>query len=304
MRRPGGILILGATGLVGRHLVREFHPLGEIIGTSFKHVSEGLISVDIANGETLCDLYHEIDPWLVLLPAAIADVDYCERNPERSWVVNVQPPVILAELCARSGAKLVFFSTDYVFSGDSGPYSESDRVAPVNIYGKHKLAAEQAILDRHPSALIIRTSLVYGERLYPPDPIARLVANVLRGERQGFPADQWSSPTDVGDLCSGVRLLVGRSESGIFHLAGPVRCSRLDYARAICKIFGGNPELIFSQARHPGSAPRPHSCGLRIEKAQKIINYRARHYLAGLAELHGRSCPATDLVRQPNVLNN
>jgi dTDP-4-dehydrorhamnose reductase len=267
----------------------EFQSFGCLISTCFQHNYKDLISIDIANEGNVRDLYHEIDPFLVLLPAAIADVDYCEHYPQRSWMVNVRAPTVLAELCAVSGAQLVFFSSDYVFSGECGPYSETDIVGPVNVYGRHKLAAERAVLDRNPNALVIRTSCVYGQRLHPPDPIATLMAAIARGEPQGVPADQWNSPTNVVDLCVGVRLLVERCQAGIFHLAGPVRCTRLDYAKAICKAFGGCPDLIFSQSRRSESAPRPLSCGLRIDKAKKAVGYKARHYLVGLSELHERS---------------
>ena len=158
------ILLTGSTGQIGWELQRTLLPLGEVIPVS-RNAPIPLLQLDLAAPQRLCQLIREIQPDLIVNAAAYTAVDKAETEPELAQAVNGTAPGIIAEEAKRIGAAIVHYSTDYVFDGiQTRPYRENDPTNPLNIYGKTKLAGEQAILAVAVPHLILRTSWVYGMR--------------------------------------------------------------------------------------------------------------------------------------------
>ncbi|MDD5347925.1 MAG: SDR family oxidoreductase, partial [Candidatus Omnitrophica bacterium] len=202
MSSPARSLVITTTGLVGGNLyavlsrrepsmARTFYPAVE---------KEPGFAVDIADPASLEPLFKQVSPKTVFLSAALTNVDYCESHPEESSRINVQGTKNVVDACARQRAKLVFFSSDYVFDGTDGPYSETDCPGPICEYGRQKLAAETAVASTLEDYLIIRTTVVFGCEKARKNFCYRLVSTLGEGKEIRVPSDQVGTPTYAGNL--------------------------------------------------------------------------------------------------------
>ncbi|MDX1741549.1 MAG: dTDP-4-dehydrorhamnose reductase [Rhodothermales bacterium] len=275
------VLITGANGMLGQALVTRLSrfPEYDLLATGrdptprFKGGSGGYVPLDICDYEAVKAVFADFAPGVVINCAAMTAVDACEEDRERCWRVNVDAVEHLAKCCLASGSRLIQISTDFVFDGENGPYREQDRPAPVNFYGKSKLAAENFVrgagLDRW---AIVRTVLVYGtgEQLGRSN-IALWVADRLSaGEKIRVVTDQLRTPTYVDDLADGVERVVRFGKSGVFHVSGREIMSVYDFARSVATVFDLDPSLIEptdgTAFRQP--AQRPPRTGFIILKAE------------------------------------
>ncbi|MDX1419070.1 MAG: SDR family oxidoreductase [Rubricoccaceae bacterium] len=295
------VLLTGADGLVGQALQRRLAHWREadVLATGLaarprmRNRPGGYVPLDVTDEQAVERLFLDFAPSVVVHAAARSKVEACEDDREGCWAVNVDATATLARLCKRHGARLVFLSTDFLFDGTDGPYAEDDRPAPVNGYGRSKLAAENAVrLVGNGRWTIVRTSLVFGtgEHLRRLN-IATLLARVL-GDGQPFDAatDQMRSPTYAPDLADGLLRLVRYEKDGVYHLAGRERLSVYDFCRRAAVHFGFDPSRIrptTTAALHP-DAPRPLDGGLLILRAESEVRFRPRSLDAALRDLAPR----------------
>ncbi len=261
-------LVIGASGLVGGALVRAFG--ADAMGTYRSRPVPGLRPLDARDRAALRRLIVEIGPALVLFPAAEADVDWCEAHPEEARAANVEPARSALDLTREAGARLVFFSSDYVFDGRSGPYDEAATTSPISVYGRHKREVEERVLDA--GGTVVRTTSVFGAEPPPgKNFVLRLVARLRAGERVRVPADQVSTPTWSDDLAQGV--LAVAAFGGIWHVAGPELLARDAFARVVADVFGLDASLIDAVATAALGQPasRPLRGGLRTDKLRLRI---------------------------------
>jgi dTDP-4-dehydrorhamnose reductase len=206
--------------------------------------------------------------------AGATNVDRCESDVAWAEAANHLGPLALAH--AARHIPFVFFSTDYVFDGSAetpGPYAEDAATHPLSVYGRTKLAGEQSILAAHSSALVLRTTGVYG-----PDPQGKnylyTLSRILRDCKTMLaPIDQLATPTYNSDLAAAAIALVERKQTGLFHVAGPDFLSRYDFAVAAAKILAlPNATLQpVTTAELAQKAIRPLLGGLAIKKLQSIL---------------------------------
>jgi len=284
------VLIIGASGFVGSHVLRQLPPGAEAVGTCSSGTVGDLVPLDVRDPARITQVFRSVKPRLVIMTAALADADHCERDTQGSHLVNVEGPRSVAHACEEAGARLVFFSTDYVFDGGSGPNAETDPVNPIISYGAQKAGAERAVLFASADALVIRTSLVYGPRPDDKGLITRLVRALRAGRTFAANPEQFNSPTCVADLVEGVWKLVEGEKRGIYHLAGPECMSRFQFAVTSAMAFGLDPRLVVPAAVD-GVSRRPLRCGLTIEKAAREISYRPLSPRDGLHAMYGRLGP-------------
>ena len=235
------VAIFGAAGQLGFELVKVFTERGHIVH------SFGRRDVDITDSTQLEAKLASLDIDVVLNSAAYNKVDIAENEPQVAYSVNGLAVRNLALACRQLDARLVHFSTDYVFDGTAGrPYREDDQVRPISAYGVSKLAGEfyaQAYCD---SALVLRTSGVFG-----PAGVrtagGNFIESMLRLGTKGGPLrivnDHVASPTFAPELARVTADLVERGESGIFHAGGGQPISWFDYAVKIFAKAGLSPEL-------------------------------------------------------------
>ena len=266
------VLLIGASGQVGRALGPAFEDGYDVVAASHQHVERHHEHVDLADANGIRALMHRLRPEIVLLAGGMCNVDGCEIETELCDQVNVVGTHILAEEAWTLGTRVVFFSTDHVFDGSRDRNREIDPVAPMNVYSTSKVKAEHILRRVLPGRhLIIRTSSVYGVDAHRRNFVVRLVDRVGQRLPLTVPEDQWGSPTFTEDLARAARVLVDRCDQGTFHATGPDFVSRSSFAVQICEQFGLDASMIIprptSALRQP--APRPRGVLLDCEKLAK-----------------------------------
>ena len=226
--------------------------------------------------DALARVFDEVRPQAVIHTAAIADIDLCQAQPELARTVNVNFTRVLAALCAETGTRLVFCSTDTVFEGEHAPYSEADAPRPVNVYAETKVEAEQVVSELGAQAVIARLALVIGLPVLGAGNsfLARMISALKQGRTVSVPGHEVRTPLDVITAGRALLELAAGDHSGIYHLAGHSRVSRFEMAQAIARRFGFSPDLILDQgtATTPGRAPRPRDVSLDNRKACTLLN--------------------------------
>ncbi len=247
------LLITGATGTLGAAFARVCTSRG------IDHILLNRQQMDIADPESVTRAIERHNPWGIVNTAGYVRVDDAEREPERCLRENTDGPATLAELCGRHNIRLMSFSSDLVFDGESRtPYIESDRVAPLNVYGFSKAEAESLLLAGYPEGLMIRTSAFFG----PWDRYNFLtvaLAAISSGTIFTAPDDLRISPTYLPDLVHASLDLLVDGARGIWHLANQGDKSWAEFAKMGAEIAGFDPELIIpcSIEEMGLRAPRP-----------------------------------------------
>lgn len=294
-------LILGASGQVGQALISELdkrHWRWE--GTYFQHpeVDPRLFPLDLADAAACAMAVRERKPHVVFLPSGWTWVDGCEDDPQRALAVNALAPEAVAKECKRLGAALVYYSTEYVFGEHGGPYGEKDEPNAISVYGQSKLNGEALVLAACPDALVLRTTVVYGEEPQGKNFIYQLIKNLNEKKPMVCPVDQLSSPTYNRDLARASVELVEVAERGVWNVAGPEVIDRYAFAKLAAATFGLDAALIsgVSTASMKQKARRPLDAGLRVEKLVERLGWKPKGPLEGLQAMklemekrHGRA---------------
>ena len=224
------ILILGATGGLGRALHRH-------LATRYETTAWGRADLDFEQPDTFAAKLAA-QPFEVLLNAAgMTSPDVCEVQPERAFLANAVAPQLLAECCQTRGARMIHFSTDYVFSGESHDlWNETDETHPINVYGRTKLAGERAVLRASPGALVARVSWLFGpDKPSHPD---NIIQRALQTDDLSAVKDKVSVPTSNLDICGWIEQLIIRhpTTSGALHLCNSGIASWHSWAEAALDI--------------------------------------------------------------------
>jgi CDP-6-deoxy-D-xylo-4-hexulose-3-dehydrase len=281
-------LVIGASGLVGGALTRVLEGRGwDVIGTSLSRAASGWRTLDLIDGTAVEALLSDFSPTVVFLAGAYTHVDGCEQDPERSRRTNVDGARSCAKAAKAVGALLVFYSSEYVFDGERGPYRETDTPHPVNVYGQSKLDAERAIEDSGVDALIIRTTWVYGWDRASKNFAMQVWQRLSAGEPLTVASDQASTPTLVDNLAEVSLRLVELGLGGTIHVAGADRLNRVDFARRLAGAFALDASLIKGEptAKLGQHARRPLSAGLVTERLEGLLGTEAMGFDEALKRL-------------------
>ena len=218
------LVIVGAGGRLGTALVREYREKFSVIG--FDHAQ-----LDLANADELREKLCTIDFDLLINAAAFANVDLCEKERDQAFRINADAPRILAEICRDKNAKLIHFSTDYIFDGGKRePYIENDPANPISVYGESKRAGEKFVLQTHDRHLVVRVSWVFGPDR--PSFIDGMIKRARENEQIDAIADKFSTPTYTHDIAQMLpQFFEVDVEGGILHFANAGECSWQEYAQ-------------------------------------------------------------------------
>jgi dTDP-4-dehydrorhamnose reductase len=282
------ILVIGASGLVGSHVLAESLAKGhETLGTYRRHPLPDLVPLDLGDLPATEQLIDSFRPDWVVHAAGWTWVDGCEQDAERAFRENCEQPVSLARLCRQRGVRFCYFSTTYVFDGSAGPYSETDAPRPVNVYARAKWEAEQGIQKASDqTALIPRVICVWGKEPQGKNFVYQVLKSLRELRSMTLPSDQLGNPTWAGDIGSWLIELMTEGESGVWNLAGTEEnFSRLDWFLAIKKgavssgwipenSEGGFQTISTASLKQP--ALRPLHAGARTEKIRSFSSRTAR----------------------------
>ena len=287
------IFVTGANGFVGSHLVKELsnQPFRVIASGSAPKSAMPLPAdvqyqqLDFTNERDVTDIFSAIKPNIVIHSGAMSKPDDCELQKEKALLVNVEGTRHLLSEAANYRSHFIFLSTDFVFSGKEGMYSEDDDRAPVNFYGETKVQAEDAVMVYPFQWSIARTVLVYGRSITAkPTFLENIVAAARRNEPLRIFEDQVRTPTFVGDLVTGLLSIVQQKASGIFHLSGKDRMTVFEAALKAVQLNRLDEKLISPIREGDLVAPavRPKVTGFNISKANSLLGYDPIGYEEGL----------------------
>ncbi len=272
--QPGQIriraVVIGGSGQIGGWLLHWLAARGhQAVGTYATVPFAGLVPLDSANLDGAAAWIRAQRPDVVFYPAGFTWVDECERDPSRCRVANLEQPLNLARAAGDLGARFVYFSSDYVFDGEDGPYDETASPNPLSEYGRAKREAELTLAEMLGDlALTLRTTWVYGPERQGKNFAYQLVRSLVSGKPLNCPSDQISSPSYGPDVALAALTLAEQGRSGIVHVSNPEVMNRVDFARRVANTLGLDADLIVGKptAELGQAARRPLNSGLLTPK--------------------------------------
>lgn len=257
------ILIIGASGLIGSNCLKYFTEQGHtVLGTYFSYQAQNTVFLDTLNPDNPENAnLDECRPDVILNCGALTHVDYCEQNPQESFDKTVRSHQTVLEWAKKYNAKVVYISTDYVFDGEHGPYTETDAVHPISVYAEHKLEAEVATLKQSASNLVLRVTNVYGDEERGKNFVARIIQQAKDGQKLtlNLPVDQYATPVNGWDVARALLLLLQDNKSGIYNIASTDFLNRVELALKVLNYFpNAEYELIpkiTSELNQPAKRP-------------------------------------------------
>ena len=290
------ILVTGANGQVGYQLQQQLH------SSDWNYTALTRNQLDIADAKAVNEAIAQIKPDLVINAAAYTAVDKAEQEPELAYAINRDGPANLARAAKSVDAAIFHISTDYVFAGDTpGCYTEDSATAPQGVYGKSKLAGEQALMSANPKHLILRTAWVFGE--HGNNFVKTMIRLGKSRDALGIVADQEGGPTYAGDIASALLSIANHYATnnpiawGIYHFSGQPHTSWFHFAE---HIFGevalaglyqkGIPQLnAISTAEYPTPAKRPANSKLDCRKLEQVFGIAPSDWKLALKNIRAYS---------------
>ena len=284
------LLVIGASGLLGS----KAYDLGklqyETYGTYSKNARDGLVQLDVTNRNEVFKLLEQLRPNLVVDAHALNNVDYAESHTDEAWKINVDGSRNVAEASKVVGAKYVFVSSDYVYSGKKKIYTEKVRPDPLNFLGKTKWAMEDTLDILDIDSIVIRTSGLYGKvsSTGKKSFVQFLIDNLQRNERTSVLEDQFLSYTLVDDVANAIFALTRADQSGIFNVVGEDCLSKYKFSLMVCKEFRLDSSLIVPCKTQDLKqiAKRPERVRLSTRKLRQIISQVPVSVKKGLDIIH------------------
>ncbi len=272
------ILVTGGEGLLARSLAALSTPERPIVAI-------GRNELDIADHSCVRSLMQRVNPTAVINAAAMTDVDGCEADPERAARSNVEGPATVARACSSHGSRLLHVSTDFVFDGEKRePYTIDDRPNPLSVYGRTKLAGEEAVRAAAANAIVARTSWVFG--VGGKNFASRLFDYAARTTSLKGIVDMRSAPTFAADLAARLLELIEIGASGTFHVTGSGDATWFDVARRMLDVAGRTDVTLtpVTVAELKLPAPRPHYSVMRCLASERLGLSPLRHWHESVAE--------------------
>ncbi|MEO8664265.1 MAG: dTDP-4-dehydrorhamnose reductase [Ignavibacteria bacterium] len=286
------ILITGSNGLLGQAITSLFTRETdlELIQTSFEEKSyldygHTYRQLDITKKDDVKRMVEFYLPDVIINCAAYTNVDKCETEREMTWKVNVDGVKNIIIAARRNDSKIIHFSTDYIFDGKNGPYTEDSVPSPISFYGREKLASENALITSDVRSAIVRTLVLYGiGNNVKPNFVLWMIDKLKNSQPVNIVTDQVSNVTMVDDLAFGTLKIIENNCTGIYNIAGSDILSRFDLAMKMCEVFKFNKEFVLpittKSLNQP--APRPLRSGLITTKMESELGFKPMDSTEGL----------------------
>lgn len=286
------ILITGANGFLGRHLMNYLSNRGFTIFATNRGMAKGVlpetviyIELDLTNELKLQEIVTKIQPNVIIHTAAMSKPDECENNRELCISQNVTTVKYLTKICRKNNSKLIFTSTDFVF-GSGNNLKENIICQPLNFYGESKLAAEEIIVNAAINYCILRPAFIYGKRIEGiRNSFVQLVAdNLMANKSIRIVNDQLRTPTYVLDICKVIEQIIIKNATGIFHIAGFEIVTPYQIAIQVAKKLKLDENLITAADGNNFIEPakRAKKCILNTDKAKEQLNFNPINFSYGL----------------------
>lgn len=288
------ILVTGANGMLGQRTIDFFSNLGgfELLTTSIENepIVRGVeyFQCDITNRDKIKKTIYDFCPDFIINTAAYTNVDASETEREAAWRINVKGVEYLAEVARAIDAHIIHISSDYIFDGKNGPYSENAVPNPLGYYGRTKLASENALRISGSIFTILRTNVLYGMNMAGRPDFVRWVINSLKNkDKIRIVTDQINNPTFIDDLVQAISKIVEFGKTGIYNIGGKEFLSRYDFTLMIVDFFNLDNSLVkpIVTKELKQIARRPLKSGLITLKAETELGYKPHSITEALQEI-------------------
>lgn len=271
-------LIIGSQGLVGSALARQLSDA--ILGVQVEPFKKNQVYMDLVKYESLLKVFDAHRPDIVYLPAYITNVDKCEDLGTN--VVNIRGAITVLRLCEQFNSKLIFFSSSYVFDGNSKePYGVEHETCPIQNYGMQKESVEKAMLLSDAKFVIVRTVGVFGEERRKKNFAKSVISAIFSGKTVFAPTDQFMTPILAVDLAR-ASIQLALKAHGIYHVAGDECVTKFEFARRIAKYFNLESKVVgVTTNEMKQRAPRPKMGGLNC-RSMLDVGLRIPSFQGGL----------------------
>ena len=287
------ILITGTNGFLGHYIIEKLISLNHsVIATSkganrlaFTHPNFIYEEMDFTNEETVNTIFKKHQPEYVVHAGAVSKPDDCEKNKPLADKINIDGTAIVLNASKKYAADFLFMSTDFVFDGERGMYTETDTANPVNYYGETKVKAEELVRQYEHAWCIVRTVLVYGKPFNKRNNILTVIREKLeKAEPYDVFNDQVRTPTYAGDLVTAMAAMIEKKVNGIYNICGEEIYTPYEMAIATAEFLQLDKSLIkkITAKDFVQAAKRPLITGLTIDKAKKDLDYKPVSFKEGL----------------------
>ena len=294
------VLITGSNGLLGQKLLHKLRVDEEInliaISRGKNRVSEKngytYFDLDITDNDEVQRVIVEQIPDVVINTAAMTNVDMCEDKKDACDALNVNAVQYLADACQKIDAHLIQISTDFIFDGEDGPYTEEDKPNPLSYYGLSKLKSEQLLQAHTVNWTIVRTIIVFGtgEKLSKGNIVLWAKGALEKGDPLNIIDDQFRAPTLAEDLADACILALKKKAYGIFNVSGKDIMSIYEMVERIRKYYGLDTTNLsrISTSTLNQKAKRPPKTGFILNKAKSVLGYNPHSFEECLSIIKGQ----------------
>lgn len=292
------ILIFGGNGLVGKSFIKLFQVNKNThIVTTSRSPKGSQIKCDIFNTESIRSCIETVKPSVIINCTNLAGgVNFCEENSNLSEQFHFLANKTIGEEAIKLDIPFVLISTDYVFDGTESPYKEEDGKNPLNIYGIHKLQAENWIKKNAVKYVIARTTNVFGwdPLTKTPNFLMQLFFNLSEGKTCNAPSFLSGNPTHVDDLTMAISSLISNEKYGVYHVVGNGHIDRFSWAQKFCSLLNLDASLLIDIKKAPlGIVPRPFNSSLNTDKLEKTLGYKLSNIEEGLLKFKNEMISAS-----------
>lgn len=276
------IVFTGITGLLGGYFLKQKKSGYEIFGLGNKNIQEdpgNFIKTDIRDKKNISDCIKKINPEVIVHAASIGNVDYCERNPDEAYEVNVVGTKNILDVAKEVGAKVVFLSSNAIYEGNNPPYNEEFNLNPVDVYGKTKVEGERLVINSNLDFVILRLMTMYG---WPQlngraNPVTWVIDSLKKGQEINVVSDVYNNHLWAGQAAEVIWEIIEKSiKKGIYNIAGADCISRFELALKVANVFKLDASLIFSVSSDffKDIAKRPKNTCFNTQKMEKELDIR------------------------------
>jgi len=287
------ILITGASGQLGNSVVNQLFGKYELLATDISNNKFNTLNIpfsilDITDIEQIKNILTNFNPDVIINLAAFTDVDGCELNPDKVYLLNAKSVEMLSN---NFDGQFIQISTDYVFDGYNGPYSEDDGTNPISIYGKTKLEAEKILQDNINNWCILRTNVLFDYYNNTEASFIKWIIDSLKANKSiNVVDDQWNNPTWTQNLAEIIELVINKNVTGLYNYGGAVYLNRFEFTKIIADIFNLDKTLILpiSTESLNQAAKRPLKGGLKTEKIEEEFDVKCVDLKTSLSMIKSR----------------
>lgn len=297
------IMVTGATGLLGRAVVKQLTAAGhKVIATGFSRAEANIYKLDLTQAITVEAFIAHERPEIIVHCAAERRPDVSEHSPEQALTLNLSASQTLAKAAKQHGAWLLYISTDYVFDGTTPPYAEDAAPNPVNFYGESKLQGETCVLNTDSRFAVLRLPILYGEVTQLSESAVLVLINQLLDSRPQR-VDAWAirSPTSTADIAGAIAKLIKRQlhaadVSGIYHFSAPQTMTKYQMLLGLGELLAIDTAHLTPEMTPMDSAKRPQNCTLSCGRLAALGIYSELEFSAGLNQALAQSSAALAAV--------